>query len=146
MLGAALNEFQMKMSRNVNVETVKEAVEILEDAVGGAGVNHKLPIKAVHGIEQNATKPAVVITPIMRYLEARLEELSLTASTQFSILKDFDFRVRHNGGEHLESTVYLKAGYPHTPVEKFYQLLQDVLFDIEPDKKSFCHVGDAQLL
>ena len=53
------------MSRNVNVETVKEAVKILEDAVGGAGVNHRLPIKAVHEIEQDPTKPAVVIDPVM---------------------------------------------------------------------------------
>ena len=145
-LGAKVNEFQMKMSRNVNVETVKEAVKILEDAVGGVGVNHRLPIKTVHEIEQDPTKPAVVIEPVMRYLEARFEESSRTASTQSSILKDFEFRVRHNGGEHLESAVYLKAGYPRTPVERFYQLLQDVLFDIEPGNKSLCHVGDAQLL
>ena len=72
-LGATVNEFQMKMSRNVNVETVKEAVEIPENAVGGAGVNHELPIKAGHQVEQNPTKPAVVIESVMKYLEARLK-------------------------------------------------------------------------
>ena len=40
--------------------------------------------------------------------------------------------------------MYLKAGYPRTPFEKFYELLQDVLFDIESDNISLCHV-DAQL-
>ena len=134
------------MSRNVVVETVKEAVGILENAVGGAGVNHKLPIKAVHEIEQNPTKPAVVSEPVVRYLEAQFGVSPRTASTQSSILKDFELKVRHNGGEHLESAVYLKAGYPRTPVEKFYQLLKDVLFDIEPGNKSLCHVGDAQRL
>ena len=141
-LGATVNELQTEMSRNVIVETVEDAVKILETAVGGAGVNHKLPIKTVHEMEQDATTPYVVIEPVMRYLEARFDEWSRTASTQSSILKNFELRVRHNGGEHLESAVYLKAGYPRTPVEKFYQLL----FDAKQDKKSLHHVADAHIL
>ena len=127
-LGATVVDFQIKMFRSANVETVVEAIATLEDAVRKVDAKHRLMSKEVWSIELEPTKPAFVEAPVIKFVETDLEETSKTAATREDIESRFEFEVEHNGGEHLESTIYLKAGYPRTSALVYWVLTQDALF------------------
>ena len=108
----------------------------------------QIPVRTVSEIRQNRTKPAVVRTRTIEYASALDEVCSATASDAAEVKSQFDFVTVHDGGPHLEQTVYLKSGYPlnaAVDATSYVRLLQDVLFDVSMVNDAGCELGEPHL-
>ena len=80
--------------------------------ISEAIADHRLRRYTVTEAEATAKKPTLIGSPVVRYTDDAMRGVTAGASSQSMIEAAFDFANTHHGGEHLESTVFLKRGYP----------------------------------
>ena len=132
--------------RNQKVSNVSEAFAVLEKAVSEARGDNCLRKCTVAEVEATAKQPALIGSPVIKYVDDAIQRVTTTSTNQSTIEAFFEFANTHHGGEHLESTVFLKAGYPRNSEDAYFEALQDIAFDIDAARKNQCQLIDAQLM
>ena len=129
-----------------NQTNVSEAFAIFERVISEAIADCRLRRCTVTDVEATAMEPALIASPVVRNTDDAIQGVTTAASSQSMIEASFDFANTHHGGEHLESTVFLKGGNPKNDEADYFQALQDISFDIDAAKRSQSQLVDAQLM
>ena len=91
------------------VSNVSEAFAVLEQVINEATADHRLRRCTVAEVEATAKEPALIGSPVVKYTDDAMQEVTTAASSQSMIETSFDFANIHHGGEHLGSSVFLKG-------------------------------------